>query len=80
MLMWPLCCLALWCLQSLEELHSSRSALQLLLDGQDYAGALDLLEEVAHNMEASCAQRITTFASVMPEVRARTQRTQHRAS
>ncbi len=31
-------------LQVLEEVASSRSALQLLLDGQDYAGALDLLE------------------------------------
>jgi hypothetical protein len=30
--------------QGVEEVHVSRTALQLLLDGQDYAGALDLLE------------------------------------
>jgi len=32
------------CAQVVEEVASSRVALQLLLDGQDYAGALDLLE------------------------------------
>lgn len=34
--------------QVVEEVASSRVALQLLLDGQDYAGALDLLEVRAH--------------------------------
>lgn len=35
-----------------------------------HAGALDLLEVVAHNVEASCSQGITTFAAALPEVRA----------
>jgi hypothetical protein len=41
----PCCCYPMDVItQSVEEVASSKGALQLLLDGQDYAGALDLLE------------------------------------
>ncbi|KAJ9524433.1 hypothetical protein QJQ45_019485 [Haematococcus lacustris] len=60
---------ALDTLQGLEEVALSRSALQLLLDSQDYAAALDLLEVVVLNVEASTSMGLQAFAQALPQVR-----------
>ncbi|KAJ9524559.1 hypothetical protein QJQ45_024148, partial [Haematococcus lacustris] len=59
---------ALDTLQGLEEVALSRSALQLLLDSQDYAAALDMLEVVVLNVEASTSMGLQAFAQALPQV------------
>ncbi|KAL6764938.1 hypothetical protein V8C86DRAFT_3022064, partial [Haematococcus lacustris] len=60
---------ALDTLQGLEEVALSRSALQLLLDSQDYAAALDMLEVVVLNVEASTSMGLQAFSQALPQLR-----------
>lgn len=54
--------------QGVQEVVAARAALQMLLEGQDYAGALDLLEVVVHSMEANHALGVTAFSEALPQV------------
>ncbi len=57
-------------MQGVEEVLASKSALQCLLDGQDYAGALELLENLRHSVEGQLALGLQAFRHTMPQVRA----------
>lgn len=54
--------------QGLDEINSSKAALQCLLDGQDYAGALELLEHMRHIVGGHLQDGLKCFRSLPPQV------------
>eukprot|EP00798_Chlamydomonas_sp_ICE-L_P027701 gene27701-7343_t len=55
-------------LGGVDEVCVSKAALQCLLDSQDYAGALELLENLKHTVEGQVAEGMITFRQTIPQV------------
>ncbi len=53
----------------MEEVNDSRSALQCLLEGQDYAGALELLGNLGHMVDRQLGLGVRAFRQTRPQVR-----------
>mmetsp|Transcript_10458 Transcript_10458/g.22439 ORF Transcript_10458/g.22439 Transcript_10458/m.22439 type:complete len:1189 (-) Transcript_10458:119-3685(-) len=55
-------------LKGVEEVVASKSALQCLLEGQDYAGALELLENLRHSVDGQLQLGLQAFRHTTPQV------------
>lgn len=58
----------LLCPQALAEVVLSRSDVQMMLEGSDYAGALELLEHLQHAMDSLSGVGVTTLGAAGPQV------------
>lgn len=55
-------------LRGLEEVVASQGALQCLLDAQDYAGALEVLESMKHLVDTQLNSGLITFSNLPPQL------------
>jgi hypothetical protein len=60
-------CKLLW-MQGMAEVAVSRSVLQCLLEGQDYAGSLELLGNLGHIVDRQLSLGIRAFKETRPQV------------